>query len=183
VIASDGIHEIDVTDDSNLVATAPLLLDDTWRIRQAADYDGVPSRGVYARRVATREDLRRIALALPQTATDNDGFSYAVAGKAIVWTWLERLHPKKARVPNPDVIAVRVADESEKELLIDMDPSIFFTEPHYHGYPAILIRLPRIDVPMLETMVANAWRLRAPKSLVTDELEQRGPPERTTRSG
>jgi hypothetical protein len=38
--------------------------------------------------VATREDLRRIALALPQTATDNDGFSYAVAGKAIVWTCL-----------------------------------------------------------------------------------------------
>jgi len=115
--------------------------------------------------VATREDLRRIVLALPQTATDNDGLSYTVAGKAIVWTWLERLHPKKARVPNPDVIAVRVADESEKELLIDMDPSAFFTEPHYHGYPAILVRLPQIDVATLETMVTNAWRLRTPKSL------------------
>ena len=117
--------------------------------------------------MATRDDLRRIALALPETTTDNDGFSYGVAGKAIVWTWLERIHPKKARVPNPDVIGVRVADESEKELLIEMDPSAFFTEPHYHGYPAILVRLAAIDVAMLETMVANAWRLRAPKALVS----------------
>ncbi len=117
--------------------------------------------------MATREDLRRLALALPQTTTDNNGFSYSVAGKPIVWTWLERIYPKKARVPNPDVIAVRVADESEKELLIDMDPSVFFTEPHYHGYPAILVRLPAIDLPTLETMVTNAWRLRAPKALLS----------------
>jgi hypothetical protein len=121
---------------------------------------------LYAADMATREDLRRIALSLPETATDNDGFSYGVAGTAIVWTWLERAHPKKARVPNPDVIAVRVADESEKELLIDMDPTVFFTEPHYHGYPAILVRLAAIDVAMLETMVTNAWRLRAPKAVL-----------------
>jgi hypothetical protein len=120
---------------------------------------------LYAADMATREDLRRIALSLPETATDNDGFSYGVAGKAIVWTWLERVHPKKARVPNPVVIAVRVSDESEKELLIDMDPTVFFTEPHYHGYPAILVRLTEIDVVMLETLVRTAWRLRAPKAL------------------
>ena len=117
--------------------------------------------------MATREDLRQIALSLPETTTDNEGFSYNVAGKAIVWTWLERIHPKKARVPNPDVIAVRIADESDKELLIDMDGLVFFTERHYHGYPAILVRLPAIDVAMLETMVRNAWRLRAPEALLT----------------
>ena len=116
--------------------------------------------------MATRDDLRRIALALPETTTHNDGFSYSVAGKAIVWTWLERVHPKKARIPNPDVIAVRIADESEKELLIEMNGSVFFTEPHYHGYPAILVRLPAIDTGMLETLVSNAWRLRAPKALL-----------------
>ena len=116
--------------------------------------------------MATREDLRRIALALPETTTDNEGFSSSVAGKAIVWTWLERVDSKKARVPNPDVIAVRIADESEKELLIDMDGSVFFTEPHYHGYPAILVRLPAIDVGMLGTIIGNAWRLRAPKALL-----------------
>ena len=124
--------------------------------------------------MATREDLREIALSLPGTTTDNDGFSYGVSNKAIVWTWLERTHPKKARVPNPDVIAVRVADESEKELLIDMDPSVFFTEPHYHGYPAILVRLPAIEVSMLETMVRNAWRLRAPRALRANEDDATG---------
>jgi hypothetical protein len=116
--------------------------------------------------VATREDLRRIALALPETTGDEAGSSYAVGGKAIVWTWMERVDPKKARVPNPDVVAVRVADESEKELLIEMDPSVFFTEPHYNGYPAILVRLPAIDVATLETVLRSAWHCRAPKALL-----------------
>ena len=120
---------------------------------------------MYPRCVATREDLRRIALSLPETTADDGGGSYAVVGRKIVWTWLERVHPKKARVPNPDVIAVRVADDSEKELLIDMDPAVFFTEPHYDGYPAILVRLAAIDVGMLETLVRDAWRTRAPKAL------------------
>ena len=136
---------------------------------------GSKSVALYAAGLATREDLRRIALSLSGTATDNDGFSYGVAGKAIVWTWLERVDPKKARVPNPDVIAVRVADESEKELLIDMDPAVFFTEPHYHGYPAILVRLPQIHVGMLETIIRTAWRLRAPKALLKT---QDAPPDR-----
>ena len=69
--------------------------------------------------MATRADLRRIALALPETTTDETDSTYSVAGKAIAWTWRERVEPKKARVPNPNVIAVRVAHESEKELLID----------------------------------------------------------------
>ena len=116
--------------------------------------------------MATREDLRRIAPALPATAGDETGSSYAFAGKAIAWTWLERIDPKMARVPNADVIAVRVADESEKELLIEMDPSVFFTEPHYDGYPAILVRLPAIDVATLETVLRAASRCRAPKSLL-----------------
>ena len=116
--------------------------------------------------MATREDLRQIALALPETIGDESGSSYKVAGKAIVWPWLERVDPKRARVPNPDVIGVQVADESEKELLIEMDPSVFFTEPHYDGYPAILVRLPEIDVATLETILRDAWRCRAPKSLL-----------------
>ena len=117
--------------------------------------------------MATREDLRQIALSLPEVTGDESGSNYAVAGKSIVWPWLERIHPKKARVPNRDVIAVRVAEESEKELLIDMDPSVFFTEPHYDGYPAILVRLAAIDVGMLETLIRGAWRSRAPKALLS----------------
>ena len=121
--------------------------------------------------MATRDDLRRIALSLPETSGDAGGLQYDVAGKSIVWPWLERIHPKKARVPSESVIAVWVADESEKELLIDMDPVVFFTEPHYDGYPAILVRLASIDSGMLETLIRGAWRSRAPKVLRT-KLEQ-----------
>jgi len=116
--------------------------------------------------VATRDDLRRIALALPETTGDEAGSSYSVAGKAICWTWMERVDPKKRRVPNPDVIAVRVAHKSEKELLIDMDPAVFFCEPHYDGYPAILVRLPAVEIETLEAILRDAWRTRAPKRLL-----------------
>ena len=77
-------------------------------------------------------------------------------------------------MPNPDVIAVRIAHDSEKELLIEMDPAVFFTEPHYNGYPAILVRLGAIDADALERILRDAWRLRAPKKLVA-ELERSGP--------
>jgi hypothetical protein len=49
--------------------------------------------------------------------------------------WLERLAPKKARVPQPKVIAVRVANLDDKEFLLALNPAKFFAEPHYTGYP------------------------------------------------
>ena len=93
--------------------------------------------------MATQDDVRRIALGLPE-ATEDPDFRFLVDGKAFVWLWRERIDPKRARVPNPEVLAVRIGHESEKETLIEMDPAVFFTEPHYNGYPAILVRLPVI---------------------------------------
>jgi len=115
--------------------------------------------------MATPADVRRIVLALPETTEDPDGGRFFVDGKQIAWPWLERIDPKRARVPNPDVIAVRVASESEKEVLIDLDPDVFFTEPHYDGYPAILVRLAAIDGALLGKVLTDAWRLRAPRRL------------------
>jgi hypothetical protein len=111
------------------------------------------------------DDVRRIALALPEATEDPNDFRFLVDGKAFVWLWRERVDPKRARVPNPDVLAVRVGHESEKEALIDMDPAVFFTEPHYDGYPAILVRLPVIEPGLLEVVLADAWRHRAPRRL------------------
>ena len=116
--------------------------------------------------MATRDDVRRIALSLPETAEDPNGFKFLVDGKQFAWAWLDRVDPKRARVPNADVIAVRVGNEFEKETLIDMNSVVFFTEPHYDGYPAILVRLPAIDVDLLGVMLRDAWRLRAPKRLL-----------------
>jgi hypothetical protein len=78
---------------------------------------------------------------------------------------MERIQPKRPRIPNPEVIVVRVADEAEKQAMLGLDPDIFFTEPHYDGYPAVLIRLPAIDAVLLEKVIGDAWRLRAPGRL------------------
>ena len=72
--------------------------------------------------MADQDDVRRIALALPETSEADDHFSFSVASKGkkkgFVWAWNERVEPKKPRVPRPDVVAIRVADRLEKEALL-----------------------------------------------------------------
>jgi hypothetical protein len=119
--------------------------------------------------VATRDDVRRIALSLPETSEAGDRFAFSVLNggkqKQFVWVWNERVHPRKARVPNPAVVAIRVADLLEKDVLLRSNGQAFFTEPHYDGFPAVLVRLAEIDVDELEELVTNAWHCQAPKAL------------------
>jgi hypothetical protein len=107
-----------------------------------------------------------LALALPEAVEDTDSGAFRVDGKLFAWPWLERLHPGRPRVANSEVIAVRVADEGEKHALIGLDPEVFFTEAHYEGYPAVLVRLPVIPLHLLEKVLADAWRTRAPRRLL-----------------
>jgi hypothetical protein len=122
--------------------------------------------------MATQADVRHIALSLPDTTEDEDRFAFSVRNKnkdkGFAWVWLERIDPKKGRVPNPKVLAVRVADEGEKEMLVASDDEKFFTEPHYNGYAAVLIRLPAIRVPELRELITDAWRCMAPPALVAE---------------
>jgi hypothetical protein len=115
--------------------------------------------------VADQDDVRRIALALPGAVEEHGRFAFGVekAGKlrAFVWTWRERQHPKRPKVPRPDVLVVRVRDSDEKAALLAGDPDRFFTEPHYDGYPMVLLRLPRVTAAELAKVVADAWRLEA----------------------
>lgn len=126
--------------------------------------------------MATQADVRRIALSLPETTENPDRFAFSVRNKnkdrGFAWVWLERIHPKKGRVPNPQVLAVRVADEGEKYMLVASDEEKFFTEAHYNGYAAVLIRLPAIRVPELRELITDAWRCMAPPALVA-EFDQR----------
>jgi hypothetical protein len=119
--------------------------------------------------MATQDDVRRIALSLPETTEAADHFGFGVLNKGklrgFAWTWNERVEPKKPKVPNPDVLAVRVANQAEKEELLAADPEKFFTEPHYNGFPAVLVRLPAIDSSELAEVIAYAWRCLAPAAL------------------
>ena len=116
--------------------------------------------------MATQADVRRIALSMAGAEEAGDRFAFSVPGKpkpkGFVWVWQERIEPKKARVPNPGVIAVRVANLSQKDLLLSAEPRKFFTEPHYNGYPAVLVRLDAVSVEDLEILIAEAWRCVMP---------------------
>src|SRR5205823_2859856 len=115
------------------------------------------------------EDVRRIALSLPETSGD-DGFAVLNKGKhkGFAWVWKERVDPKKARVPNPNVLAIRTADLDDREALIASDSEKFFTEPHYNGFAAVLVRLANIDLVELEELLTDGWRAMAPKDLVKE---------------
>jgi hypothetical protein len=120
--------------------------------------------------LATQDDARRIAMALPGVTAAQQGFAFSVEikgkAKGFIWVWQERIHPKKPRVPNAQVLAARVANEFEKAALLDADPDKFFTEPHYNGFPAVLVRLPAVSVGELRQVITEAWRCLAPKDLL-----------------
>jgi hypothetical protein len=78
---------------------------------------------------------------------------------------MERVTPKKPRVPQPSVIAVRVASLADKDVLLALDPAKLFTEPHYNGFPAVLVRLPAVSARELKPIITEAWRCQAPKDL------------------
>jgi hypothetical protein len=124
--------------------------------------------------MVNEEDVRRVALSLPEVTQNPKGFGFSVHDKAFAWSYMERVDPKKARVGRPDVLAVRVADENEKQFLLIADPEKFFTVPHYDGFPAVLVRLEKIEADQLEELLIEAWRSKAPRTLVAAFDERRG---------
>jgi hypothetical protein len=95
--------------------------------------------------MATQADVRRIALSLPGTVEGEGHFALAVRNKGklkgFAWVWMERVTPKKPRVPQPRVVAIRTASLDDKEFLLSLDPKEFFKEPHNNGFTAVLVRL------------------------------------------
>ena len=124
--------------------------------------------------MATQADVRRIALSLPATEQVAGRFAFAVRNKGklkdFVWVWMERVAPKKPRVPEPRVIAVRTASIEDRQLMIARDPAKFFTEPHYEGFPAVLVRLPAVTARELEPIIREGWRCQASSDLKAGEM-------------
>jgi hypothetical protein len=122
--------------------------------------------------MGTRQDVRRITLWLAQTSQAEDHFGFGVLNKGklkgFAWSWNERIDPKKPRVPNPEVLAVRVASLAEKEELLAADPDKFFTEPHYNRFPAALVPLAAIGVGELAELLTDACRCQAPRALTAE---------------
>jgi hypothetical protein len=126
--------------------------------------------------VATWDDVRRLALALPETdeRRSRELLQWRVKDKLFVWERPLRRSDLEAlgdRAPDGPILGVRVEHLVAKEALLADDPGVFFTTPHFDGYPAVLVRLDRIDPAELEELITEAWLARAPKRLVTAYME------------
>ena len=125
--------------------------------------------------MATADDVRRIALGLPET-TERESrgcLDWRVRDKGFVWERPLRKGDMAAlgdRVPAGPVFAAHTADEGVKLALIADDPAVFFTTPHFDGYSAVLFELDRIGARELTELITDAWLARAPKRLARDFL-------------
>jgi hypothetical protein len=120
--------------------------------------------------VATWDDVRRIALSLPEVdERPSRGLAFwRVREKGFVWERPLRSADLEAlgdEAPTGPILGVRVEHLGAKEALIADDPAVFFTTPHFDGYPAVLVRLDGIALEELHELIVEAWLARAPKQL------------------
>lgn len=104
--------------------------------------------------MATEEDVRRLALELPET-TERPWFGtpgFRVKDKGFL----------RIRTEAEGGLVVFVADLDEKEALLASDPDVFFTTPHYDGHPTVLVHLAAVDDDELRELITESWRIKAP---------------------
>jgi hypothetical protein len=127
--------------------------------------------------MATWDDVRRFTQALPETteqATGEGILAWRVKDKLFTWERPLRKADLAAlgdAAPEGPILATRVPDEGVKQALLADDPDVYFTTPHFDGYPIILLRLDRIAPSELEELLVEAWFDRAPKRLARQYRE------------
>jgi hypothetical protein len=126
--------------------------------------------------VASWDDVRRIALDLPETSegTSHGHRNWRVKDKGFVWERPLRRSDLEAlgdRAPDGPKLGARVEHLVAKEALLADDPSVFFTTPHFYGYPAVLVQLEKIGLEDLREVIVEAWLARAPKRLARSYVE------------
>ena len=110
-------------------------------------------------------DVRTIALSFPEVEeSGEDRVAFRVRGKLFAWAARER---------DGDGLGIRV-ERDEKQLILDSNPDVYFSSPHYEGWPGVQIRLEAIGEDELRGRREDAWLIQAPKRLATAYLEGRG---------
>jgi hypothetical protein len=127
--------------------------------------------------VATWDDVERLALAMPEaTERVSRGMrQWRVKDKLFVWERPLRKSDLQALgdgAPDGPILGARVEHLGAKEALLANDEGVFFTTPHFDGYPSILVQLEPTPVDLLEEVVVEAWLARAPARLVKAYLDE-----------
>jgi len=120
--------------------------------------------------MATWQDVRRIALSLPEVV-ERSPHDWRVKDKLLAWERPLRradLEALGAAAPKGPILGAWVPDLDNKEARLGAQPTVYFTTPHFNGYPAVLVRLARIGKEDLRELLVEAWLHRAPKRLVAE---------------
>ena len=128
--------------------------------------------------MATWDDVRRLALGLPETSerASRGHSQWRVKDKLFVWERPLRASDLEAlgdAAPDGPILGARVEHLVAKEALIADASGVYFTTPHFDGYPAILVQLEKISVRDLEEVTGEAWLARAPAKLAKAYLADR----------
>ena len=107
--------------------------------------------------MATWDDVRAIAARLPGC---EESTSYGTPSLKVRNKFMCRLRT------DPDALVVRCVDVGDADALKLGQPDVFFSTPHYDGYPMVLVRLPKISERELREVLTDAWRIRAPKAVL-----------------
>jgi hypothetical protein len=127
--------------------------------------------------MATWDDVATVVGEL-QLTEERSPHEWRVGKKLIAWerplrkSDYEALTAVGVEPPQGDILGVRVADEGVKFALIAEEPELYFTTPHFDGYPAVLVRLAAIDERGLRELIVDAWLTQAPKRLVQEFLDE-----------
>jgi len=129
--------------------------------------------------VAHWTEVERIAMSLPEMTshTGRNGIrQWKVRDKPVAWERPLRESDHEAlgdSAPDGPILGVRTPDTVAKEALIASEPAVYFTTPHFNGYPAVLVQLERISLDQLEDAIVEAWLVQAPKRVTKEWLDQR----------
>lgn len=109
--------------------------------------------------------VRELALSFPEVEESAEGrTAFRVRGKLFAW---------EARGRDGGGLGIRVERE-EKELILDSDPAVYFSSPHYDGWPGVQVRLESIGRDELRERLEDAWLLQAPKRLAAAYVAEHG---------
>lgn len=104
--------------------------------------------------VATEDDVRRIALGLPEVIEKS---SYNTPGFRVKDKLFLRI-----RTEAEGGLVVFTEDLGEKDALLASNPVAFFTTPHYDGHASVLVHLKEVDVDELTELITDSWLVKAP---------------------